>query len=59
MRLAFHQSQFNNQKILNQRRLLAIRAARLDAYRVLTEQIHGVQLDAQTTVAEGNSNTQT
>jgi hypothetical protein len=31
---------------------MAIRAARLDAYRVLTEQIHGVQLDGQTTVAE-------
>jgi len=39
-------------KNLNQRRLMAIRAARLDAYRVLTEQIHGVQLDGQTTVAE-------
>ena len=39
-------------KNLNQRRLLAIRAAKLDAYRVLAEQIHGVQLDGQTTVAE-------
>ncbi|MDA9254929.1 LPP20 family lipoprotein [Planktomarina temperata] len=39
-------------KNLNQRRLMAIRAARLDAYRVLSEQIHGVQLDGQTTVAE-------
>tara|TARA_B110001469_G_scaffold110170_1_gene111758 strand:+ start:163 stop:696 length:534 start_codon:yes stop_codon:yes gene_type:complete len=39
-------------KNLNQRRLLAIRAAKLDAYRVLAEQIHGVQLDSETTVAE-------
>lgn len=39
-------------KNLNQRRLMAIRAAKLDAYRVLAEQIHGVQLDGQTTVAE-------
>ena len=39
-------------KNLNQRRLMAIRAARLDAYRVLTEQIHGLQLDGKTTVAE-------
>lgn len=39
-------------KNLNQRRLMAIRAAKIDAYRVLAEQIHGVQLDGQTTVAE-------
>jgi len=39
-------------KNLNQRRLLAIRAAKIDAYRVLAEQIHGVHLDGQTTVAE-------
>ena len=39
-------------KNLNQRRLMAIRAAKMDAYRVLAEQIHGVQLDGQTTVAE-------
>ena len=31
---------------------MAIRAAKMDAYRVLAEQIHGVQLDGQTTVAE-------
>ena len=31
---------------------MAIRAAKLDAYRVLAEQIHGVHLDGQTTVAE-------
>ena len=39
-------------KNLNQRRLLAIGAAKIDAYRVLAEQIHGVHLDGQTTVAE-------
>jgi len=39
-------------KNLNQRRLMAIRAAKIDAYRVLAEQVHGVQLDGQTTVAE-------
>lgn len=39
-------------KNLNQRRLMAIRAAKLDAYRVLAEQIHGVKIDGQTTVAE-------
>ena len=35
-----------------QRRLMAIRASKLDAYRALTEQVYGQQLDAQTTVAE-------
>ena len=39
-------------KNLNQRRLMAMRAAKLDAYRVLAEQIHGVQIDGQTSVAE-------
>lgn len=39
-------------KNLNQRRLMAMRAAKLDAYRVLAEQIHGAQVDSQTTVAE-------
>lgn len=37
---------------LNHRRLNAIRVARLDAMRNLTEQIHGVRIDATTTVAE-------
>ena len=31
---------------------MAIRAAKLDAFRVLAEQIHGVQLDSETTVQE-------
>lgn len=35
-----------------QQRLLAIRASKLDAYRALTEQVYGQQLDATTTVAE-------
>jgi hypothetical protein len=39
-------------KNLNQRRLMAIRAAKLDAYRGLTEQIYGISLDGETTVAE-------
>ena len=34
-----------------QRRLLAIRAAKLDAYRGLTEQVYGQYLDSTTTVA--------
>lgn len=35
-----------------QQRLLAIRASKLDAYRALTEQIYGLQLDANATVAD-------
>lgn len=35
-----------------ERRLLAIRAAKLDAYRALTEQVYGQYIDATTTVAE-------
>lgn len=35
-----------------QQRLLAIRASKLDAYRSLTEQVYGQQLDASTTVAD-------
>jgi len=35
-----------------QRRLLAIRAAKLDAYRGLTEQVYGQYLDSTTTVAD-------
>lgn len=39
-------------KNLNQRRLLAIRVARLEAMRDLTAQIHGMRVDASTSVAE-------
>jgi hypothetical protein len=41
-----------NHKNPAQQRLLAIRASKLDAYRSLTEQVYGQQLDANTTVAE-------
>ena len=32
--------------------MLAIRASKLDAYRALTEQVYGHQLDANTTIAD-------
>lgn len=35
-----------------QQRLMAIRASKLDAYRSLTEQVYGQQLDASSTVAD-------
>ena len=35
-----------------QRRLMAIRASKLDAYRSLTEQVYGQQLNASTTVED-------
>ncbi len=35
-----------------QQRLLAIRASKLDAYRSLTEQVYGLRLDANATVAD-------
>lgn len=41
-----------NHKNPAQQRLLAIRASKLDAYRSLTEQVYGQQLDATTTVAD-------
>ena len=41
-----------NAKNPAQQRLLAIRASKLDAYRALTEQVYGQQLDASTTVAD-------
>jgi hypothetical protein len=41
-----------NHKNPAQQRLLAIRAAKLDAYRALTEQVYGQHLDATTTVAD-------
>jgi len=39
-------------KNLNQKRIMAIKAARLDALRQLTEQIHGIQLTGSTKIAE-------
>jgi outer membrane protein FlgP len=41
-----------NHRLPAQQRLLAIRASKLDAYRSLTEQVYGQQLDATTTVAD-------
>ena len=41
-----------NHKTAAQKRLLAIRASKLDAYRSLTEQVYGQHLDATTTVAD-------
>jgi hypothetical protein len=41
-----------NHRNPSQQRLLAIRASKLDAYRALTEQVYGQQLDANTTVAD-------
>jgi hypothetical protein len=41
-----------NHRIPAQQRLLAIRAATLDAYRSLTEQVYGLRMDATATVAD-------
>jgi hypothetical protein len=41
-----------NHKNPAQQRLMAIRASKLDAYRSLTEQVYGQQLDASSTVAD-------
>jgi len=37
---------------LNERRLMAIRAARMEAYRDLTEQVHGLRITSQTTMRD-------
>jgi len=39
-------------KSVNQRRLMAIRAARLEAMRNLTEQVHGIKVDSRTTIID-------
>ncbi len=39
-------------KNINQRRLMAMRAAKLDAYRSLTEQIHGIRIQGETTIGK-------
>ena len=41
-----------NHRNPSQQRLLAIRASKFDAYRALTEQVYGQQLDANTTIAD-------
>lgn len=47
-------SQINGQpgKTINEKRLLALKAARMDAMRDLTEQIHGIQISATTNVRQ-------
>ena len=44
--------EIQNSDVPAQRRLLAIRASKLDAYRTLAEQVYGQYLDATTTVAD-------
>lgn len=39
-------------KTLNERRLMAIRAARMEALRDLTEQVHGIQITAEATLSD-------
>ena len=39
-------------KSVNQRRLMAIRAARLEAMRNLTEQVHGIRMNSRTTIID-------
>ena len=39
-------------KSVNQRRLMAIRAARLEAMRNLTEQVHGIRVNSRTTIID-------
>lgn len=39
-------------KTMNEKRLMAIRAARMEALRDLTEQVHGIRIDAETTVRD-------
>jgi hypothetical protein len=41
-----------NHRNAGQQRLMAIRASKLDAYRALTEQVYGQQIDASSTVAD-------
>lgn len=39
-------------KTTNEKRLMAIRAARMDALRDLTEQVHGIRINATTTIRD-------
>ena len=39
-------------KSVNQRRLMAIRAARIEAMRNLTEQVHGMKINSRTTIID-------
>lgn len=50
--LGFAQISGQPGKTQNEKRLMAIRAARVDALRDLTEQVHGIRIDAETTVLD-------
>lgn len=50
--LGFAQISGQPGKTQNEKRLMAIRAARVDALRDLTEQVHGVRISASTTVRD-------
>lgn len=50
--LGYAQVSTQSGKSLNEKRLLAIRAARLEAMRDLTEQVHGIQLTSETTIRD-------
>ncbi|NBE09166.1 LPP20 family lipoprotein [Paragemmobacter ruber] len=48
--LGFAQISGQPGKTTNEKRLMAIRAARMDALRDLTEQVHGIRINATTTI---------
>lgn len=50
--IGFSQVKAQPGKSLNERRLMAIRAARMEALRDLTEQVHGIKLNAETTIKD-------
>ena len=50
--LGFAQIKGQPGKTPNEKRLMAIRAARLEALRDLTEQVHGIHIDAETTLRD-------
>ncbi|MEY4984834.1 MAG: hypothetical protein RIR62_3100 [Pseudomonadota bacterium] len=50
--LGFAQISGQPGKTRNEKRLMAIRAARMDAIRDLTEQVHGIRISATTTIRE-------
>ena len=50
--LGFSQISGQPGKTHNEKRLMAIRAARMDALRDLTEQVHGIRISASTTIRD-------
>ena len=50
--LGFSQISGQPGKTRNEKRLMAIRAARMDALRDLTEQVHGIRISASTTIRD-------